>query len=74
MDRNQKEMLDIIKKLNLQYQKQTEYWLQQIYHLVLHDRITLNDVCDIGERYGLDIESSYNELMDTFEDYDEEDV
>ena len=73
MDKYQKEILDIIKRLNTQYQQETEAWLQHVYHLVLHDRITLNDVCDIGARYGLDIENSYNETCRYLNDSGDED-
>jgi len=72
MTNQQKYFLDKLQEVNLQYLQETETWLLKVYHMLLHDNLTLDDVCDIGERYGLNIESSYNELMNTFEDNDEE--
>ena len=68
MDKQTKYFLDKLQEINVKYLEETEQWLQHVFHLVLHDSITLDDVCEIGERYGLDIEKSYNKLVDQFED------
>jgi len=62
----------LFQRMNQLYLQQTEYILVSLYHRVLHDNITLNDIEDIGERYGLNISESYGKMMDTL--IDEEDI
>ncbi len=64
MSPDQKYMLGKIQEINAEFLKETELWLLKVYHLVLHDQITPDDICEIGERFGLDIEESYVKMVD----------
>jgi len=72
MTNQQKYFLDKLQEINLQYLQETETWLLKVYHMHLHDNLTLDDVCDIGARYGLDIQAKYDDLTMNMEedDYD----
>lgn len=71
MTEYQTEVLKIINDLNKAYNETLEDYLVGIYHKVLNDSITLDDVCDIGEKHGLDIENEYNQRVSQLEDEDD---
>ncbi len=74
MSPDQKYFVDKIQEINTEFLKETELWLLKVYHHVLHDQITPDDVCEIGERFGLDIEETYAKMVDRSIEEGEDDV
>lgn len=72
MDKQTKYFLDKLQEINLEYQRETEQWLLKVYHLLLHDNLDLDVLCEIGQRFGIDLEESYDRLLEQVaDDYDE---
>lgn len=73
MTPTQKYFIDKLKEVNEEYKKELEKILLSLYHKVLHDSITIDDVCDIGERFNLDIEEEYMKKLPFTNDEESED-
>lgn len=67
----QEQCLAQIHKLNNVYKDEMLYVLMRIYHLTIHEDLTLTDLQSIGERYNLDLSNEYHKVMKTLEDEDE---
>lgn len=65
---NQEAFLKQLHKVNLEYQKEMLFVLTHIYHLTLHESLSICDLQSLGERYNLDVSKEYNRLMNTLED------
>lgn len=71
----QKEVLDIINKLNLKYKENYKNDILILLHKFLTDTLTVDDFQDVCYSKGIDdILEDYYELVSKFEDLDEEDI
>ncbi|MBG23681.1 MAG: hypothetical protein CMF22_10185 [Idiomarinaceae bacterium] len=74
MNHQQQEFTRQLQKLNRMYLDEMEHVLLTLYHLHNNDVLTLDDIQDIGERFNLDIELKYTNIIETLPvDTDEED-
>ena len=74
MTQYQKEVIDIINKLNLEYKENYKNDILILLHKFLNDNLSLDDFQDVCYTKGIDILEDYYDLVDTFEDDNEEDI
>lgn len=71
MTNDQTYFLKKLQEINQEYLKETEMILVSLYHRLLHDDLTLDDLIDIGNRFQLDIEGTYLTMIGPMEEEDD---
>lgn len=72
MTNTQQAFLKELEKVNLAFQEEVKFSLLQIYHLLMCDNLTVNDLEEIANRYNIDLTEEYYHYMDSVEDNEED--